>query len=30
VPLVTRVRKELSADGTHWHIEGVCTEDGGH
>lgn len=30
VPTVTRVRKQLSADGTHWHIEGVCTEDGTH
>jgi hypothetical protein len=27
VPTVTRVRKQLSADGTHWHIEGVCTDD---
>jgi hypothetical protein len=23
--IVTRVRKELSADGTHRHIAGVCT-----
>lgn len=30
MPTVTRVRKELSADGTHWHITGVCTEDGQH
>ena len=30
VPTVTRVRKELSADGTHWHIEGACTADGTH
>jgi hypothetical protein len=28
VPIVTRVRKELSTDGTHWHIEGVCTAEG--
>lgn len=28
--VVTRVRKELSADGTHRHIEGVCTSDGTH
>jgi hypothetical protein len=27
---VTKVRKELSADGTHEHIEGVCTTDGTH
>lgn len=27
---VTHVRKELSADGTHRHIEGVCTTDGTH
>jgi hypothetical protein len=26
--IVTKVRKELSADGTHRHIKGVCTEDG--
>ena len=25
---VTRVRKELSDDGTHKHIKGVCTTDG--
>ena len=25
---VTKVRKELSADGKHKHIEGVCTSDG--
>jgi hypothetical protein len=30
LPIVTRVRKELSADGTHWHVEGVCTQDGNH
>lgn len=27
---VTKVRKELSDDGTHQHIEGVCTSDGTH
>jgi hypothetical protein len=27
---VTRVRKELSDDATHRHIEGVCTADGTH
>jgi hypothetical protein len=27
---VTRVRKESSADGSHRHIEGVCTADGTH
>jgi hypothetical protein len=27
---VTKVRKETSADGTHKHIEGVCTSDGSH
>lgn len=27
---VTKVRRELSADGTHAHIEGVCTADGTH
>jgi Protein of unknown function (DUF3892) len=26
--VVTQVRKELSADGTHEHIAGVCTQDG--
>lgn len=26
--VVTHVRKELSPDGTHEHIAGVCTEDG--
>lgn len=25
---VTKVRKELSTDGTHRHIAGVCTEGG--
>ena len=25
---VTKVRKELSADGKHKHIKGVCTKDG--
>lgn len=28
--IVTRVRKELSSDGRHRHIEGVCTDDGKH
>jgi hypothetical protein len=28
--IVTRVRKELSADGSHRHIAGVCTESGGY
>jgi hypothetical protein len=28
--VVTRVRKELSADGSHRHIEGVCTSTGTH
>ena len=27
---VTKVRKELSSDGTHRHIEGVCTSNGTH
>jgi hypothetical protein len=27
---VTKVRKEQSSDGTHRHIEGVCTDDGTH
>jgi hypothetical protein len=27
---VTRVRKELSSDGSHQHIEGVCTDAGTH
>ena len=28
--IVTKVRKELSADGGHRHIEGVCTDGGTH
>lgn len=28
--IVTRVRKELSTDGTHRHIEGVCTNTNTH
>jgi len=28
--VVTKVRKELSSDGTHRHIEGVCTTAGTH
>lgn len=27
---VTKVRRETSADGTHRHIEGVCTTTGSH
>jgi hypothetical protein len=27
---VTKVRKEMSSDGSHKHIEGVCTSDGTH
>jgi hypothetical protein len=27
---VTRVRKEISRDGTHEHIEGICTDAGTH
>jgi hypothetical protein len=30
MPTVTNVRKEASADGTHRHIEGVCTTEGTH
>lgn len=30
IHIVTKIRKELSSDGTHRHIEGVCTEDGTH
>jgi hypothetical protein len=28
--VVTKVRKETSADGSHRHIEGVCTAGGTH
>lgn len=28
--VVTKVRKEQSADGSHRHIEGVCTREGTH
>ncbi len=28
--VVTKVRKEVSADGTHRHIEGVCTSANVH
>lgn len=28
--IVTKVRQETSADGTHRHIEGVCTDAGTH
>jgi hypothetical protein len=27
--IVTKIRKELSSDGTHHHIKGVCTDGGG-
>jgi len=27
---VVKVRKELSSDGSHRHIEGVCTDAGSH
>ena len=30
MPTVTKVRKERADDGTHEHIEGVCTRDGTH
>ena len=30
MPTVTRVRKELAADGLHRHIEGVCTTENLH
>ena len=30
MPTVTKVRKEWSQDGTHRHIEGVCTTAGSH
>jgi Protein of unknown function (DUF3892) len=30
VPTVTRTRKETSQDGTHRHIEGVCTTENLH
>lgn len=30
MPTATKVRKELSTDGGHRHIEGVCTADGSH
>ncbi len=30
MPTVTKVRKELSSDGTHRHIEGVCNASGTH
>lgn len=28
MPVVVRVRKETSSDGTHQHIQGVCLNDG--
>jgi Protein of unknown function (DUF3892) len=30
MPTVTRVRRELSSDRTHHHLEGVCTTAGTH
>jgi hypothetical protein len=27
--MVTKIRKELSSNGTHHHSKGVCTDDGG-
>jgi hypothetical protein len=30
MPTVTKVRKETSTDGSHQHIEGVCTTSGTH
>ena len=30
MPIVTRSRKELSPNGTHRHIGGVCTTDNGY
>lgn len=30
MPTVTKVRKESSSDGSHRHIEGVCTIEGIH
>jgi hypothetical protein len=30
MPTAVKVRKETSSDGTHRHIEGVCTADGSH
>jgi hypothetical protein len=30
MPTAVRVRMETSADGSHRHIEGVCTSDGTH
>jgi hypothetical protein len=30
MPTAVKVRKETSADGSHRHIEGVCTADGTH
>ena len=28
MPVVTKVRKEMSSDGTHQHIAGVCAQSG--
>jgi hypothetical protein len=30
MPVVTKVRKERSSDGTHEHIAGVCLQDGAY
>jgi hypothetical protein len=30
MPVVTKVRKEQSSDGTHEHIASVCTSDSGN
>jgi len=30
MPVVTKVRKERSSDGSHEHIAGVCTTDAGN
>lgn len=30
MPTVTKVKKETAPDGSHRHIEGVCTTDGVH
>ena len=30
MPTVTKVRKESASDGSHRHIEGVCTSDSVH
>jgi Protein of unknown function (DUF3892) len=30
MPTATNVRKEMASNGSHRHIEGVCTIDGSH